>query len=95
MSPLVVITSAKPREGLDSDTMIKRATEGISGILFDIIELGNAKDRKRLKGLLDMDDFSKPLLPVPVPKVDGSRARRRPARVQSASDDACPAILAS
>jgi len=70
LSPLVVVTSAKPKEGSASDRMIKRATEMISGIVFDIIEWGDAGDRKRLKELLDMDDFSKPRLPRPVGKVE-------------------------
>ncbi len=86
MGPLVVITSAKPKEGLDSDTMIKRAMEGISGILFDIIELGNAEDRKRLKELLDMHDFSKPLLPLPVPKITVTEPGKAPSRPVASHD---------
>jgi hypothetical protein len=44
--------------------LIKRAVEKIPGIIFDIIELGDAGDRRRLRALLDMDDFSKPRLPL-------------------------------
>ena len=76
-SPLVVMTTAKPKDGSFSDTMIRRATEKLKGIVFDIIELGDAGDRKRLKELLDMDDFSRPRLPRPVEEVGMSRACRR------------------
>lgn len=75
--PLVVMTTARPKEGSDSDRMIRRATEEIPEIIFDIIELGDAVDRKRLKELLDMDDFSKPRVPRPVAQVGVSKTGRR------------------
>jgi hypothetical protein len=80
LTPFVVMTTAKPREGSGSDRMIKRATEEISGIIFDIIELGDAGDRKRLKELLDMDDFSRPRLPRPIAKVEVAEPGKRPSR---------------
>ncbi len=51
------MTSAKPKRGLASDTMIRRAAEKVPGIIFDIIQLGDALDRQRLRALLDVDDF--------------------------------------
>jgi hypothetical protein len=49
---------------------------GAGDVLFDLISLSDPADRKRLKPLVDMDDFSKPRLKGPVQKVEVSKAEQ-------------------
>ncbi|MGO9568349.1 MAG: hypothetical protein ACLP5H_12480 [Desulfomonilaceae bacterium] len=83
LNPFVVIASVKATEGLSSDKMIRRA----AAVVFDIISLSHPGDRKRLKELLDMDDFSESRLKGTVQKVGVAKTRER-VPLPVASDDA-------
>jgi len=81
LRPFIVITSAKAtNDRCRSARMITRAAQEIPDVIFDIVELGDAGDRKRLKELLDMDDFSRPRLPRPVAKVSKADTTGMPPR---------------
>lgn len=80
LGPFVVIASVKPEQGSSSDKMIRRAGD----VLFDLISLSDPADRKRLKQLVDMDDFSRPRVKGPAKKVGISKAEQKiPASVSS------------
>jgi hypothetical protein len=73
LGPFVVIASVKPEEGSSSDKMIRLAGD----VLFDLISLSDPVDRKRLKQLVDMADFSGPRLKAPVQKVEVSQPTKQ------------------
>jgi hypothetical protein len=83
LSPFVVIASVKPEGGSGSDKMIGRAAD----VLFDLISLSDPGDRKRLKELLYMDDFSRSRLKGPAPKVEVAK-KKVPVPISVSSDDA-------
>ena len=83
LSPFVVIASVRPEEGSSSDKMVARAAD----VLFDLISLSDPKDRRRLKELLDMDDFSKSRMKGPVQKIEVAKTSKQ-ASVAAASDTA-------
>ena len=83
LGPFVVVASVKPEEGSSSDKMIRRAAD----VLFDIISLSDPSDRKRLKAMVDMDDFCRPRPRGPVKKAEAD-ASKKPAPRSAPSDDA-------
>jgi hypothetical protein len=82
LSPFVVIASVKATEGMSSDKMIQRA----AAVVFDIISLSDPGDRKRLKELLDLDDFSQSRMKVPLQKIEVAKTRER-VPLSASSDD--------